>query len=123
MMIMVSSTCLACVCSLLVPRYHSHEPISKPKIEIISDPAYPGQWRVKGPYIEQVAKMTHWEYPEAVERFGRQLHALGIADELTARGAMDGDLGELKSNVFKYLMLHVYDLFFANLFFESFFVL
>ena len=47
---------------------------------------------MKGPYIEQVAKMTHWEYPEAVERFGRQLQALGIADELTARGAMDGDL-------------------------------
>ena len=39
----------------------------------MSDPAYPGQWRVKGGYIEQVAKMTHWEYPEAVERFGRQL--------------------------------------------------
>lgn len=36
--------------------------------------------------------MTHWEYPEAVERFGRQLQALGIADELTARGGMDGDL-------------------------------
>jgi len=60
--------------------------------EIISDPAYPGQWRIKGPYIEQVAKMTHWEYPEAVERFGRQLQALGISDELTARGGMDGDL-------------------------------
>lgn len=60
--------------------------------EIISDPAYPGQWRVKGPYIEQVAKMTHWEYPEAVERFGRQLQALGIADELIARGALEGDL-------------------------------
>jgi len=60
--------------------------------EIISDPAYPGQWRIKGPYIEQVAKMTHWEYPEAVERFGRQLQALGIADELTARGAQDNDL-------------------------------
>jgi GTP-binding protein len=61
-------------------------------IEIVSDPAYPGQWRVNGPYIEQVAKMTHWEYPEAVERFGRLLHAVGIADELTARGAIDGDL-------------------------------
>jgi GTP-binding protein len=36
--------------------------------------------------------MTHWEYPEAVERFGRQLQALGIADELIARGAADGDL-------------------------------
>jgi Domain of unknown function (DUF1967) len=36
--------------------------------------------------------MTHWEYPQAVERFGRQLQALGIADELTRRGAADGDL-------------------------------
>lgn len=58
----------------------------------MSDPAYPGQWRVKGGYIEQVAKMTHWEYPEAVERFGRQLDALGIAAELERRGAVDGDL-------------------------------
>ena len=36
--------------------------------------------------------MTHWEYPEAIERFGRILNALGIADELVARGAMDNDL-------------------------------
>jgi GTP-binding protein len=61
-------------------------------IDIASDPAYPGQWRVNGKYIEQVAKMTHWEYPEAVERFGRQLSALGIAAELERRGAVDGDL-------------------------------
>jgi len=47
---------------------------------------------VNGDYIEQVAKMTHWEYPEAVERFGRQLEALGIAEQLEDRGAVDGDL-------------------------------
>lgn len=58
----------------------------------MSDPAYPGQWRVHGDYIVQVAKMTHWEYPEAVERFGRQLDALGISAELERRGATDGDL-------------------------------
>lgn len=61
-------------------------------LEIISDPAYPGQWRVSGQYIEQIAKMTHWEYPEAVERFGRQLDALGIAAQLEQRGALAGDL-------------------------------
>lgn len=60
--------------------------------EIMNDPAYPGQWRISGPYIEQVAKMTHWEYPEAIERFGRQLDALGISSELEQRGAVDGDL-------------------------------
>ena len=36
--------------------------------------------------------MTHWEYPEALERFGRQLEALGISAELQARGAQEGDL-------------------------------
>ena len=60
--------------------------------EIQSDPSYPNQWRISGQYMEQVAKMTHWEYPEAVERFGRQLEALGISDELLRRGATDGDL-------------------------------
>jgi len=60
--------------------------------EILSDPSYPGQWRVSGDYIEQVAKMTHWEYPEAVARFGRQLDAIGISRELELRGAEDGDL-------------------------------
>ena len=60
--------------------------------EIISDPSYPGQWRIAGKYIEQIARMTHWEYPEALERFGRQLVALGISDELIRRGAEEGDL-------------------------------
>lgn len=60
--------------------------------EIISDPSYPGQWRITGEYIENIATMTHWEYPEAVTRFGRQLDALGIAKELQSRGAVDGDL-------------------------------
>lgn len=60
--------------------------------EIMSDPAYPGQWRVSGHYMEQIAKMTHWEYPEAVARFGRQLDAIGISTELENRGAIDGDL-------------------------------
>jgi Obg family GTPase CgtA-like protein len=57
-----------------------------------SDPSYPGQWRIKGKYIEQIARMTHWEYPESVERFGRQLNALGIANSLLERGAEEGDL-------------------------------
>jgi len=60
--------------------------------EIQNDPSYPGQWRLTGEYIQQVARMTHWEYPEAVERFGRQLEALGMAMELSRRGAQGGDL-------------------------------
>ena len=59
---------------------------------IQSDPAYPNQWRIKGSYIENIAKMTHWEYPEAIQRFARQLSALGISEQLTKRGAEKGDL-------------------------------
>ena len=70
--------------------------------EIMSDPAYPGQWRVNGNYIEQIAKMTHWEYPEAVERFGRQLEALGISSELQRRGAVEGDLVMVDKYDFEY---------------------
>lgn len=70
--------------------------------EIISDPAYPGQWRVKGEYVEQIARITHWEYPEAVERFGRQLDAMGIAAELNRRGAADGDLVMVDKYDFNY---------------------
>ena len=70
--------------------------------EIVSDPSYPGQWRINGPYIEQIAKMTHWEYPEAVERFGRQLDALGIAEQLQRRGALEGDLVMVDSYDFEF---------------------
>ena len=45
-----------------------------------------------GNYIEQIAKMTHWEYPEAVERFDRILQRVGISLELERQGAVDGDL-------------------------------
>jgi GTP-binding protein len=77
---------------------------------IMSDPAYPGQWRVNGGYIEQVAKMTHWEYPEAVARFGRQLVAVGISDELQRLGAKDGDLVMIDSYDFEFntAMTNVY---------------
>jgi GTPase len=60
--------------------------------KIESDPSYPGQWRIKGEYVEAVAQMTHWEYPEALERFRRQLEAIGVADALIRKGAEDGDL-------------------------------
>lgn len=62
------------------------------EFQVESDPSYPGQWRIRGQHIENIAKMTHWEYPEAVERFGRQLEAMGISAELTRRSAVDGDL-------------------------------
>ena len=53
---------------------------------------YPGQWRLEGAYIEAVARMTHWEYPEAVERFSRVIEAIGVNRELDGLGGMEGDL-------------------------------
>jgi Obg family GTPase CgtA-like protein len=52
--------------------------------------------------VEQIAKMTHWEYPQAVARFGRQLGALGIAEELISRGANSGDLVMVDSYDFEF---------------------
>ena len=52
------------------------------EFRIETDPSFPGQWRVTGKYIEGIAKMTHWEYPEAVERFGRVVDATGISPRL-----------------------------------------
>jgi GTP-binding protein len=59
---------------------------------IESDPAFPGQWRLRGDYIEGVSRMTHWEYPEAVDRFSRVVDAIGVNAELTKLGALEGDL-------------------------------
>ena len=52
-------------------------------VTVLSDLAYPKQWRVQGKYIEQVAKMTHWENPKAMERFRQKIQALGIAAKLS----------------------------------------
>ncbi len=48
-------------------------------------------YRVVGQRIERAAAMTYWEYDEAVERFQRILHVLGIAEALRAAGVAKGD--------------------------------
>ncbi|MEJ5198450.1 MAG: Obg family GTPase CgtA, partial [Anaerolineae bacterium] len=50
-----------------------------------------GAYRVHGPYIERIVKMTRWEYYDAVMRFQRILEALGITEALIARGVREGD--------------------------------
>ncbi|MCX7671387.1 MAG: GTPase ObgE [Anaerolineae bacterium] len=50
-----------------------------------------GAYRVHGPYIERIVKMTRWEYYDAVMRFQRILEALGITEALLARGVREGD--------------------------------
>jgi len=57
-----------------------------------SDRGFSGQWRVDSKRLETVAAMTKFDQPDAVARFSRILKALGVADELEARGAVKGDL-------------------------------
>lgn len=60
--------------------------------EIETDPAFPGQFRVTGTRIVQIAKMTIWDYYEAVQRFQRVMEAMGVDAALKEAGAKQGDL-------------------------------
>jgi GTP-binding protein len=48
-------------------------------------------FRVSGARIERAAKMTYWEYDEAVLRFQRILETLGIKQALEEAGVREGD--------------------------------
>ncbi|MGH2523705.1 MAG: GTPase ObgE [Anaerolineales bacterium] len=50
-----------------------------------------GAFRVNGARIERAAKMTYWEYDEAVQRFQQILEALGIRQALAEAGIREGD--------------------------------
>lgn len=71
--------------------------------KIIGDTTYPNHWRIEGRRIEKIAKMVHWEYPEAVEWFGRQLDILGISAGLKLYGAKKGDLVRIDEYDFDYV--------------------
>jgi GTPase len=51
-----------------------------------------GAWRVRGPYVEKIVKMTKWDYYDAVMRFQRILEALGITQGLRDAGVEEGDM-------------------------------
>ncbi len=50
-----------------------------------------GTWRITGEAIERAAKMTYWEYDEAVRRFQRLLSRLGVEAALREVGVRAGD--------------------------------
>lgn len=60
--------------------------------EVFVHEAAPGEWRLTGDRLEKAARMTNWEYSDAVSRFGRIMNALGATDKLKEAGAKDGDL-------------------------------
>jgi GTPase len=50
-----------------------------------------GGYRVIGAKIERAAKMTYWEYDEAVQRFQKILEVLGVRKALAEAGIHEGD--------------------------------
>ena len=71
------------------------QPLAAPSAEedtrftVARDPD--GAWRVHGRRIERIAKMTRWEYYDAVMRFQRIMDALGITEALRSAGVGAGD--------------------------------
>ena len=50
------------------------------------------QWRLEGPKVEKLFKMTDFEIESQVYRFGQSLRKLGVDEVLRQKGAEDGDL-------------------------------
>jgi len=50
-----------------------------------------GAYRVSGKKIERAARMTYWEFEEAVERFQKILEVLGVRNGLEEAGIKAGD--------------------------------
>jgi GTP-binding protein len=50
-----------------------------------------GSYLVRGEKIERAARMTYWEFDEAVQRFQRILAAAGITEALEKAGVQVGD--------------------------------
>jgi len=62
---------------------------AQPEFTITREPD--GGYRVSGAKIERAAKMTYWEYDEAVQRFQKILEVLGVRQALADAGIQEGD--------------------------------
>ncbi len=50
-----------------------------------------GDWVVRGKRIERIARMTNWDYYDAILRFQRILDRMGITEALEKAGVQEGD--------------------------------
>ncbi len=50
-----------------------------------------GVWIVRGKRIERIARMTNWDYYDAIMRFQRILDRMGITEALEKAGVQEGD--------------------------------
>lgn len=67
-----------------------HRPLEEPTAFTIErEGAH--HWRVEGKEIERIVRMTNFDLEEAIDRFQRQLRALGITAALEEAGIQEGD--------------------------------
>lgn len=62
-----------------------------------------GSWILEGGSIERLFKMTDFSREDGIRRFARQLRAMGVDEELRARGAVDGDIVRLLEFEFEFI--------------------
>ncbi|EUJ33234.1 GTPase CgtA [Listeria floridensis FSL S10-1187] len=71
-----------------------------PEFEITRDPD--GAFVLSGEKIERLFAMTNFERDASINRFSRQLRAMGVDEELRKRGAEDGDTVRLLDFEFEF---------------------
>lgn len=60
------------------------------------------KWKVTGPELEKLLKMTRFNSDESALRFASKLKALGVDDELKTLGAKEGDIVQILNQEFEY---------------------
>jgi len=60
-------------------------------------------WVLGGEKLERLFQMTNLEHDESVMRFARQMRAMGVDDELRARGAKSGDVVQIGKFTFEFV--------------------
>lgn len=62
-----------------------------------------GYYIITGENVERLYAMTNMAHEESIQRFGRQLRAMGVDDALREAGANDGDLVEIDGFQFEFV--------------------
>ena len=68
------------------------------KIERVGE----SKWKVTGPELEKLLKMTRFNSDESALRFASKLKALGVDEELKLLGAKEGDTVQILNQEFEY---------------------
>ena len=68
------------------------------KIERVGE----SKWKVTGPELEKLLKMTRFNSDESALRFASKLKALGVDEELKSLGAKEGDTVQILNQEFEY---------------------